>query len=197
MVHKVPTVNAAPFTNVTSVEKNIGTLLLDRVGEIKILMNEFSARIAFAKYFESGGSNESHRVDEEQYLYTDIDDTTAIFKRYEVNHVYRNNNAENGKLQADFDIILRNQQVQQCVALHESLSICNIILRNMVAVGARSQICLSSNTITHLLWSLLDLATDNPEGDLNHKQSCKLIFQRSRNRKLVLLYGVCYGRRFA
>ena len=31
-----------PFANVTSVEKNIGTLLLDHVGEIKI-MNEFSA----------------------------------------------------------------------------------------------------------------------------------------------------------
>ena len=65
------------------------------------------------------------------------------------------------KLQADFDIILPNQQVQQCVALHESLSICDIILKKYeVAVGAKSQICLSSNTITHLLWSLLDLATD-------------------------------------
>ena len=85
-------------------------------------------RIAFAQYFESGGNIKSHRVDEEQYLYADVDDTTAIFKRYEVNHVYRNNNAENEKLQADFDIILPNNNYNNA-ALHESLSICNIILK--------------------------------------------------------------------
>ena len=61
------------------------------------------------------------------------------------------------------------------MALHESLSICNIILKKYeVAVGAKSQICLSSNTITHLLWNLLDLATDEIEGDLNHNKKLQV-----------------------
>ena len=38
--------------NLSSGEKDIGTPVLDYIGELKMLTNEFTGRIAFAKHFE-------------------------------------------------------------------------------------------------------------------------------------------------
>ena len=150
-----------PMFNLSSGEKDIGTPVLDYIGELKMLTNEFTGRIAFAKHFEKS----------QQDLDDDGKKKPTGLKRYEISNVYRNNNVDVAKLQADFDIIVSNTEAQEKLALHECISVSSIVLQKyQLILSCKTKICLSSNTLTHLLWSLLDIGKVNPGTDLNARQ---------------------------
>ena len=55
--------------------------------------------------------------------------------------------------------------------MHECISVSSIVLQKyQLILSCKTKICLSSNTLTHLLWSLLDIGKVNPGTDLNARQ---------------------------